>query len=303
MSTNRGLTCFNPETEKFRNFTQTDGIQSNQFNSSSYCRTSTGQMYFGGIAGITTFRPELLIDNPYTPPVVITGLRLFNKIVRPDDETEILTRNIADTESITLSSHQSAFSLDFVVSNYISGQHNTFAYKLEGYDKEWYYLTDKQPVSYSNLPQGTYNFLVKAANSDGKWNETPTQLEIVVLPIWYKTWWAILLFVATFTGFITFVFRFFLMRKSMEAKLVMERMDKEHQEEINQMKMRFFINISHELRTPLTLIMAPLQEIISRISDRWTRNQLDYIQRNANSLLYLVNQLMDYRRAELECLS
>ena len=299
MSTNRGLTCFNPETEKFRNFTQTDGIQSNQFNSSSYCRTSTGQMYFGGIAGITTFRPELLIDNPYTPPVVITGLRLFNKIVRPDDETEILTRNIADTESITLSSHQSAFSLDFVVSNYISGQHNTFAYKLEGYDKEWYYLTDKQPVSYSNLPQGTYNFLVKAANSDGKWNETPTQLEIVVLPIWYKTWWAILLFVATFTGFITFVFRFFLMRKSMEAKLVMERMDKEHQEEINQMKMRFFINISHELRTPLTLIMAPLQEIISRISDRWTRNQLDYIQRNANRLLYLVNQLMDYRRAEL----
>ena len=293
MSTNRGLTCFNPETEKFR------GIQSNQFNSSSYCRTSTGQMYFGGIAGITTFRPELLIDNPYTPPVVITGLRLFNKIVRPDDETEILTRNIADTESITLSSHQSAFSLDFVVSNYISGQHNTFAYKLEGYDKEWYYLTDKQPVSYSNLPQGTYNFLVKAANSDGKWNETPTQLEIVVLPIWYKTWWAILLFVATFTGFITFVFRFFLMRKSMEAKLVMERMDKEHQEEINQMKMRFFINISHELRTPLTLIMAPLQEIISRISDRWTRNQLDYIQRNANRLLYLVNQLMDYRRAEL----
>lgn len=299
MSTNRGLTCFNPETEKFRNFTQTDGIQSNQFNSSSYCRTSTGQMYFGGIAGITTFRPELLIDNPYTPPVVITGLRLFNKIVRPDDETEILTRNIADTESITLSSHQSAFSLDFVVSNYISGQHNTFAYKLEGYDKEWYYLTDKQPVSYSNLPQGTYNFLVKAANSDGKWNETPTQLEIVVLPIWYKTWWAILLFVATFTGFITFVFRFFLMRKNMEAKLAMERMDKEHQEEINQMKMRFFINISHELRTPLTLIMAPLQEIISRISDRWTRNQLDYIQRNANRLLYLVNQLMDYRRAEL----
>lgn len=299
MSTNRGLTCFNPETEKFRNFTQTDGIQSNQFNSSSYCRTANGQMYFGGIEGITAFRPELLIDNPYTPPVVLTGLRLFNKLVRPDDETGILTQNISDTERITLTSHQTAFSLEFVVSNYISGQHNTFAYKLEGYDKEWYYMTEKQPVSYSNLPQGTYRFLVKAANSDGKWNETPTQLEIVVLPVWYKTWWALLLFITLFTGFIAFVFRFFLMRKSMEAKLEIERMDKEHQEEINQMKMRFFINISHELRTPLTLIMAPLQEIISRISDRWTRNQLDYIQRNANRLLYLVNQLMDYRRAEL----
>ena len=123
-------------------------------------------------------------------------------------------------------------------------------------------------------------------------------LEIIVLPIWYKTWWAIMIFLATFIGFITFVFRFFWMRKSMEAELELERRDKEHQEEINQMKMRFFINISHELRTPLTLILAPLQEIINKISDRWTRNQLEYIQRNANRLLHLVNQLMDYRRAE-----
>lgn len=299
VSTNRGISCFNPETERFRNFTESDGLQSNQFNTSSFCRTSSGQMYFGGINGITTFRPELLLDNPYTPPVVITKLQLFNKIVRPDDETGILTKNINETESITLKSWQTAFTIEFVVSNYISGQHNTFAYKLEGYDKEWYYLTDKRTVSYSNLPQGTYHFLVKAANSDGKWNTVPTMLEIIVLPIWYKTWWAIMIFLATFIGFITFVFRFFWMRKSMEAELELERRDKEHQEEINQMKMRFFINISHELRTPLTLILAPLQEIINKISDRWTRNQLEYIQRNANRLLHLVNQLMDYRRAEL----
>lgn len=299
LSTNRGISCFNPETGKFRNFTESDGLQSNQFNTSSYCRTSSGQMYFGGINGITTFRPELLLDNPHTPPVVITKLELFNKVVRPDDETGILSKNINDTESITLKSWQTAFSIEFVVSNYISGQHNTFAYKLDGYDKEWYYLTDKRTVSYSNLPQGTYHFMVKAANSDGKWNPTPTILEIIVLPVWYKTWWAVILFLATFIGFITFVFRFFWMRKSMEAELEMERRDKEHQEEINQMKMRFFINISHELRTPLTLILAPLQEIISKISDRWTRNQLEYIQRNANRLLHLVNQLMDYRRAEL----
>lgn len=299
LSTNRGITCFNPETKKFRNFTESDGLQSNQFNTSSYCRTSSGEMYFGGINGITTFRPEVLLDNPYTPPVVITKLQLFNKTVRPDDETGILTQNINETRSITLKSWQTAFTIEFVVSNYISGQHNTFAYKLEGYDKEWYYLTDKRSVSYSNLPQGTYHFLVKAANSDGKWNPTPTVLDITVLPIWYKTWWAILLFLATFVGFITFVFRFFWMRKSMAAELEMERRDKEHQEEINQMKMRFFINISHELRTPLTLILAPLQDIINKISDRWTRNQLEYIQRNANRLLHLVNQLMDYRRAEL----
>ena len=109
VSTNRGISCFNPETEKFRNFTESDGLQSNQFNTSSFCRTSNGQMYFGGINGITTFRPELLLDNPYTPPVVITKLQLFNKTVRPDDETGILTKNINETESITLKSWQTAF--------------------------------------------------------------------------------------------------------------------------------------------------------------------------------------------------
>lgn len=298
LSTDRELPALHRKRKNFANFTESDGLQSNQF-TSSYCRTSTGQMYFGGIEGITTFRPELLLDNPYAPPVVITRLQLFNKTVRPDDETGILTKNISETKRITLKSSQTAFSLEFVVSNYISGQHNTFAYQLEGYDKEWYYLTDKRTVSYSNLRQGTYHFHVKAANSDGKWNTTPTTLEIIVLPVWYKTWWALLLFLIAFIAFLTFVFRFFWMRKSMAAELEMERRDKEQQEEINQMKMRFFINISHELRTPLTLILAPLQEIINRISDRWTRNQLEYIGRNANRLLHLVNQLMDYRRAEL----
>lgn len=101
------------------------------------------------------------------------------------------------------------FSLEFVVSNYASGTHNTFAYKLDGYDKEWYYTNSQRVVSYSNLPQGTYRFLVKAANNDGKWNETPTELEIIILPAWYKTWWASLLFAAAFIAATVFVFRYF----------------------------------------------------------------------------------------------
>ena len=298
MSTNKGLSCFNPETDKFRNFNQTDGIQSNQFNS-AYCRAQDGSMYFGGIDGITAFRPELLIDNPYTPSVIITELRLFNKIVRPDDHTKLLKQNISQTKCLTFNAAQTSFSLDFVVSNYISGGHNTFAYKLSGYDKEWYYQTENQPVSYSNLPHGKYTFMVKAANNDGKWMETPTLLEIIVLPVWYKTWWAFLLFLILGIAISFTIIRILSIRRNMRTKLELERKDKEHQEEINQMKMRFFINISHEFRTPLTLIMAPLQEIINRTSDRWTRGQLDYIQRNTNRLLYLVNQLMDYRRAEL----
>lgn len=299
LSTNKGLSCFHPETEKFRNYTNSDGFTSNQFTDNTYCLTADGQMYFGSINGITTFRPEQVVDNPHTPPVVITRLYLFNQAVSPDDNTGILQKDISSTKSITLSSKQSMFSLDFVVSNYISGIHNTFAYMLKGYDKKWYYSNALRTVSYSNLPAGTYRFLVKAANSDGKWNETPTELEIVVLPVWYKTWWAMLMFVIAFISATVFIFRYFWMRKSMEAELQIERMDKERQKEVNEMKLRFFINISHELRTPLTLILAPVQEMLDVVSDRWLHKQLEHVQKNTNRLLHLVNQLMDYRRAEL----
>lgn len=196
-------------------------------------------MYFGGINGITTFHPEQIADNPYTPPVTITRLRVFNKTIYPNDNTGILKRNISNTQSITLTAKQSMFSLDFVVSNYISGNHNIFAYTLEGYDKEWYQSHTQRTASYSNLPAGTYTFLVKAANSDGKWNEQPTKLKIIILPIWYKTWWATLLFISAFTIITIFIFRYFWMRKSMEAKLQLERMDKERQKEVNEMKLRF----------------------------------------------------------------
>lgn len=299
ISTNRGLSCFRPQDESFRNYTDDDGLQSNQFNNNAFCRACNGQMYFGGINGITTFHPDKLVDNPYIPPVVITGLRLFNRPVRPNDGTGILQKSISQTRSITLKAGHKMFSLEFIVSNYIAGTHNTFAYKLEGYDKEWYRLDASHTASYSNLPSGTYRFLVKAANNDGKWNETPTELEIIVLPVWYRTWWAMSLFFVLFVGAVAFVIRYFWIRKSMEAHLQMERIDKQRQAEMNEMKVRFFINISHELRTPLTLILAPVQDMLEKVNDRWMRRQLEHIQRSTNRLLHLVNQLMDYRRAEL----
>ena len=299
ISTDKGLSCFQQKTGKFRNYTNNDGLQSNQFSNNAYCQSQNGMMYFGGINGITTFNPEQLPDNPYTPSVIITRLNLFNKEVTPKDETGILEKNISNTQSITLSARQSVFSLEFVAPNYASSQHNTFAYMLEGYDKEWYYTNNIRIASYSNLPQGTYHFLVKAANNDGKWNEVPTKLEIKILPVWYKSWWGILLFIILFIAATVFIFYYFWMRKSMQAQLQAELLDKKRQKELNEMKLQFFINISHELRTPLTMIVAPLQDILNKVDDRWIHRQLEHIQKNTNRLLHLINQLMDYRRAEL----
>lgn len=297
-SSNRGLSCINTYSGRIRNFTEADGLQSNQFNPSSRWVTDSGQMYFGGINGISTFCPETLLDNPYAPSVVIDRLMLFNERVRPGDATGILSRNINSTSGITLKASQSAFTLGYVVANFIAGKHNTFAYMLEGYDRDWIY-TNTRSVSYSNLPHGTYLFRVKAANNDGKWNSVPTELEITILPVWYKTWWAATLFLMCFLALAVFVFRYFWMRKSMAAEIEYERRDKEYRDEVNQTKTRFFINISHEIRTPLTLILAPLQELVGRTTDAETLRQLNLMKKNANRLLHLVNQLMDYRRAEL----
>lgn len=299
ISTNQGLSCLNPKSGKFRNFTIMDGLQGNQFNAGSYCRKDNGYMLFGGVNGITSFRPEILIDNSFAPKPVINKLFVYNKEVLPADETGILKESIAYVDHITLSSSQNSFAISFVVSNYIAGKHNTFAYKLDGYNDVWYKQNDISPVSYSNLPAGDYTFYVKAANNDGKWNDEPAILHIRILPVWYRTWWALSLFVLSSVLLVFGIVRFFWLRKSMQAEIQMERLDKEKREEISQMKIRFYVNISHELRTPLTLIIAPLQELLSRISGHWEQEQLLYIQRNTNRLLHLVNQLMDFRRAEL----
>lgn len=248
ISTNQGLSCLNPENGKFRNFTILDGLQGNQFNAGSYCRQDNGYMLFGGVNGITLFRPETLIDNPYAPKPVINKLFVYNKEVLPNDETGILSETIEYADHITLSSSQNSFAISFVVSNYIAGKHNTFAYKLEGYNDEWYRQNDTSPVSYSNLPAGDYTFYIKAANNDGKWNEEPTVLHIRVLPVWYCTWWALSLFALSFMLVVFGIVRYFWLRKSMQAEILMERLDKEKQEEISQMKIRFYVNPLAELK-------------------------------------------------------
>lgn len=300
ISTDWGLSCYNPSEGQFRNFTDIDGIQSNQFTEYSYCKSRSGKMYFGGINGITVFNPSVFPTNPFIPSVMIADLQIMNKSVHPGDNTGVLTKHISETKNITLKSDQTMISLYFTVADYISGKHNLFAYKLEGLDNDWVYTdNNKRLASYSNLAPGNYCFKIKASNRDGVWNEIPTTLHIRVLPAWYATWWAKLIYVIFFVGISVLVFWYFWMKKSMRIQLEMERVDKERIKEVNEMKLRFFINISHELRTPLTLIIAPLADLLKDITDKVALTKIKYINANANRLLYLVNQLMDYRRAEL----
>ena len=299
ISTNNGLSCFNPFSGTFRNFSISDELQNNQFNSGSHCRRRNGEIMFGGINGINSFDPSSIENNPFTPQPLITRLEVFNKEIRPSDESGILEKSIMETKEIVLKHDQNSFTLNFTVSNYLAGRNNSFAYMLQGYDKDWYNIRNSRSVSYSNLKHGKYTFMVKAANNDGVWNENPTTLQIRIAPVWFRTKFAISLFIVMAILLFIALYAFIVERKERESRLELEKQEKAHQEDIHQMKMRFFINISHEMRTPLTLIINPLEEMISKSTDSWMRKQLKYCERNAKRLLHLVNQLMDYRRAEL----
>lgn len=300
ISSDKGLSCFNPFSGQFRNFTTDDGLQGNQFNTGSHLRRSNGEMMFGGIGGITAFFPEMMEDNPYTPNPFITSLEVSGREILPFDESGILTKDISCTKRIVLRHDYNSFCLKFTVPNYLAGHHNKFAYILQGYDKQWQETDQTRTVTWTNLPHGEYSFKLKAANNDGKWNDEPTVLEIRVRPVWYLTIAAKIGFVILAILLITGAYFFLVRRKNEENRLELAKQEKAHQEDLHQMKMRFYINISHEMRTPLTLIINPLAEMISKCNDTWMRKQLKYVERNTQRLLHLVNQLMDYRRAELD---
>lgn len=299
VSTTNGLSLFNPYMGSFRNYTTEDGLPGNQFNTSSHCYSSRGVMYFGGFNGITAFVPESLRDNPYTPAPMLTALYLLDYKVAPNDESKVLSCALSHTRRIDLRHDNNTFALHFSVPNYLSGQHNSFSWILEGYDKEWSTPSDIRSVSYANVPSGAYVFKVRVANNNGKWSPEVASVEVRIHPAWWQTVWAKVLFGLIVVGIALLVFKFVLERKTIENRLRLEQQESAHKEELHQMKQRFFINISHEFRTPLTLIINPLSEMIGRAGDGWMRKQLKYVERNAKRLLHLINQLMDYRRAEL----
>ncbi len=298
-STNRGLAFLNPATGAIRAYSERDGLQSNQFNRKSFLRSSAGYLYFGGINGLTYFNPTVLESNPYAPAPVITGLRLFNNPVVPGDESGLLERSVAETEKVTFGADQTVFTIDFTVCNYVAGNHNTFSYKLEGLEDQWTTIDGPGSVTYSNLPAGNYRFLLKAANNDGVWCEETTGLDITILPKWYDRWWARTLLALMIIGGIALIMAYFYRRKARRERERLAALDSERQRELNEMKVRFFINMSHELRTPLTLILLPIQELLQRATDRKTAQKLSIVKNNAERILRIVNQLLDYRRAEM----
>lgn len=299
ISSSNGLICFDPNQNKWITYTEADGIACNHFSFYSYCKTKDEEFYFGSIKGITSFRPEEIYLNHYTPKPIVEDLTLFNKKVKVGDKTKLLSRSISYTKNIKLSPYQSTFGFVFSVPNYLSVQNNIFAYMLDGYDCEWRYTTNGA-VEYSNLKPGKYKFRLKAGNNSRIYGEEISPIEIIVQPFWWQTWWAYISYTVVILSLIITVMKHYMKRKMLKHELTLEKKDKQRIEQLNEEKIKFFINISHEFRTPLTLIVSPLYEIFKQnINDKWLLEQLKHIERNVTRMTTLVNMFLDYRRSEL----
>lgn len=297
ISTNGGLACFDVEKGQFRTYTSRDGIANNQFNPGACYKGRDGMFYFGGIGGLTWFRPHELVDSPFVPETQIVGLDVAD--APADDRVRIDRDSLGRVRAAEFPSDCNLFTVRFVAADPLSGGQNRFAYKLEGFNTRWYETANPE-ASYSNLEPGRYTFRVRAANSDGRWSDRVAEVAIRVKPMWWQTTGAFVAWVALALGALGLVIYTVLGRLKMRMQLRLERLRSTQLAELNQEKIQFYINLSHELRTPLTLILSPLQEIREYgTPDKHIASRLNYVYRNSLKLLHIVNQLLDYRKAEL----
>ena len=307
VSTNKGISSFDPITKVFTNYTVYNGVQNNNFIRGAGMRTAGGEIYFGGAAGFNYFNPRFFKNNRSVPSVIFTDLKVSNSSVLPGKASPI-QEHISIAKNINLDYKQS-FTLSYVSINYTVPEDNQYFYKLEGFDKDWIKAGSTKSVSYTNLDPGEYVFHVKASNSNGIWNASETSIAIDVSPPLWKTTYAYIFYILTIVGTLFYIRhlgiqklkrKFALVQEKMKAeqRLAQHRKEAEQLRTLDKLKIKFLTNLSHEFRTPLSLIMGPVDKLIAEQRDQQVANPLLMIKRNTRRLLNLVNQILDFRKIE-----
>ncbi len=199
MSTNNGISNFNPDTKQFRNYGLDDGLMALEYDQNAFARGASGVLYFGSGLGVTAFEPKYLSTNTIPPQVLITDFKLFNKSIEVGPDSPI-KKPLSQNPQITLSYNQNEMTIAYVALHFANPAKNKYSYRLDGFDDEWVEAGSLRSATYTNLPPGDYTFHVKAANADGVWNEKGASIQFTILPPWYRTWWAYTLFVALFAA-------------------------------------------------------------------------------------------------------
>lgn len=295
VSTVKGVSRINVAKGKIKNYTFKTGFPLTEVSLHSFLKGSNGLFYVGGSNGIASFNPHSFVENPYLPKVQITAVQ---SLTGQGESRKVNFITHTSMKHIELNYSNSFFLIKFSALNYLFPKENKYAYKLEGVDKEWV-ITDRNDATYTNLTEGDYVFCVKACNNDGIWNENYTTLSIRVLPPIWRTWWAKTIYIILIIGFLYLILQYLIIRRTYKYKLQIDQIEKDNIEKNYQMKISLFTNFSHELRTPLTLIVGPIADMLHDLDlpDKF-HYPIQLINKNANRLMLLVNQLMDFRKLE-----
>lgn len=291
LATEEELCKFNPSTKEVITYSSWDLPTYFKFNEGEALHTPNNYLLFNTFKGALYFHPDSIRNSEYIPPIVFTQFQSGEKIITPSDSS-LIHKNIDDIYQITLPHHQNAFNIQFAALDMKNHDNLFYAYRLDGFETNWNYIGQERSANYTNLPKGHYILKVRSTNSDGIWVDNTRSIDITVLPSFWETPWAYLLYTLLISViiFITSYILFVIYRLKHKVSI---------EQEISDIKLRFFTNISHELRTPLTLITGPVEQLLNNktIEDK-AREQLLIIERNANRMLRLVNQILDFRKIQ-----
>lgn len=300
VSSNKGISRLNFSDFTSIHFNFKHGIAGNQYNYKSYFKDNDGILYFGSVTGLTWFNPETILTLHEAPNVYFTNLRVFNELVSPDS-AGILKKNIDFTNEIELKHNQNSFTLEFSSINYFN-KDIAYQYYLEGFDERWSLIQGEMQANYTNISPGTYTFHARAINKIGNIVGPERTLNIEVLPPFWASWKAYLLYLMLTAGIAYLLFRSYQTRQREKVAFTIEKIEKENMDLLHQHKMNFFTYISHEFKTPLTIIIASVEMLFQKgLSPSEEVNEIQQtIKRSASRLLFLVNQLMEFRKIETD---
>lgn len=298
ISTFNGLSRFNPANKRFKNFYETDGLQSNQFNYNAALKLKSGELAFGGIKGFNIFRPDEIKPNIAEPRLLITGLRIGN-VAYEQDESISDKQSVYELDKIVLPYDRAILSADFAALEYSSPNKISYSYYLEGWDNTWNNAGNNRTVSYSKLREGNYRLRIKSTNAEGTWLNNEQVLLVKVLPPWWRSVWAYLLYTAGLSGILYLYLRYQKRQTALKYQIELVNLKIAQEQELNEKKLAFFTNVSHEFRTPLTLIINPIKEFLNS-NNQVDSKELIVVYRNARRLLSLVDQLLLFRKSDAE---
>lgn len=288
----------------FKNYDDSDGLQGREFNINAAYKTRAGEMVFGGANGFNIFKPGEIKENLTPPTVLFTDFQVFNSSVKVGQKLNgrvVLKESVTVTDEVVLKHNAKIFSIEFAALSYFHPEKNKYEYMLEGFNNEWIPADgSSRKATYTNLYPGSYTFRVKASNNDGVWNEEGKTLKITILPPFWQTGGAFILYFFIILALLLLSRKMVLDRERMRYRIEEERREARRMHEIDMMKIRFFTNISHEFRTPLMLVISPLENLLKSINDPDNKKQLTLVWRNARRMLKLVDQLLDFRKMEVE---